>query len=256
MEIGAGRRGENIGLPLCRRRSTAEYIGHRYEDERFELGTHATQTPSSRLAGGLAIPGQTFTLTAFMIAWNEGYYSREHGLEDWPLVPIAPPPPPESPPPFNEGVFVEHDEVSPRHRLSPEPAFASPRTMARAMARTQLDIRADCEAAGLFTKKGPKSAKKAEAEEDGEEDGEWGGRGQKKKKGKKKEEKKEEEKKKQPQRGQKRKAWELPSEDDDDEEMEMEMEKENVAPPRGRPRPSYDFGYTAEEADNELTAQN
>ncbi|RMZ35219.1 hypothetical protein D0859_00598 [Hortaea werneckii] len=192
----------------------------------------------------------------FMIAWNEGYYSREHGLEDWPLVPIAPPPPPESPPPFNEGVFVEHDEVPPRRRLSPEPAFASPRTMARAMARTQLDIRADCEAAGLFTKKGPKSAKKAEAEEDGEEDGEWGGRGQKKKKGKKKEEKKEAEKKKQPQRGQKRKAWELPSEDDDDEEMEMEMEKENVAPPRGRPRPSYDFGYTAEEADNELTAQN
>ncbi|KAI7353530.1 hypothetical protein KC354_g11491 [Hortaea werneckii] len=126
--------------------------------------TRISRLSTTTTAAAAAAATPTTTTTMYVFAWNEGYYSRDHGFQDWPLVPIAPPPPPESPPPFHEGVFVEHDEVPPCRRLSPEPACASPRTMARAMARTQLDINAANEAAGFV----PNTAE--EEEEEGEEE--------------------------------------------------------------------------------------
>ncbi|KAI7699406.1 hypothetical protein KC353_g16479 [Hortaea werneckii] len=114
--------------------------------------------------------GLNWDKSRFVFAWNEGYYSRTHGFQDWPLVPIAPAPPPESPPPFHAGVFVEHDTVPPRRRFSPEPATPSP----RAMRRTQLDINAENEAAGLVANTAEEEGEEeGEEEEDGkEEDGE------------------------------------------------------------------------------------
>lgn len=112
-----------------------------------------------------------------MFAWNEGYYSRTHGFQEWPLVPIAPAPPPEPPPPFHAGVFVEHERVPPRRRFSPEPATPSP----RAMRRTQLDINADNEAAGLVANTAEEGEEEGEEEEDEkEEDGEEEGEGEEK----------------------------------------------------------------------------
>ncbi|KAI7311458.1 hypothetical protein KC315_g12308 [Hortaea werneckii] len=101
-------------------------------------------------------------------------------FQDWPLVPIAPAPPPESPPPFHAGVFVEHERVPPRRRFSPEPATPSP----RAMRRTQLDINADNEAAGLVANMAEEEGEEEgeEEEDEKEEDGEEEGEGEKEQK--------------------------------------------------------------------------
>ncbi|KAI6824618.1 hypothetical protein KC340_g11183 [Hortaea werneckii] len=65
---------------------------------------------------------------------------------------------------------MEHERAPPRRRFSPEPATPSP----RAIRRTQLDINAENEAAGLVANTAEEEGEEAgEEEEDGkEEDGE------------------------------------------------------------------------------------
>ncbi|KAI6874193.1 hypothetical protein KC343_g11244 [Hortaea werneckii] len=186
-------------------------------------GKFYNSTRISRLSTTTAAAAAATTQTTmYVFAWNEGYYSREHGFQDWPLVPIAPAPPPESPPPFHAGVFVEHDEVPPCRRLSPKPATLSPRAMSRAMSRTQLDINAECEAAGLV----PNTAEEEEEEEDEEEE-----EGEGKEEGDEEEERKEQ----------------------DGEEEEQREGKERKR--KRKRQASEDIVETADAADNEPMAQ-